>query len=83
MGVHGKEESKTRAQKRAAGMKKTALFDMVNRNYAATRFGPAGAREEPRRHGDPLVSRPSARPGTILRTASVRAREPGPRDDTT
>jgi hypothetical protein len=30
--VDEKEESKTRAQKRAAGMKKTALFDIVNRN---------------------------------------------------
>jgi hypothetical protein len=31
-GVDGKETSKTRAQQRAAGTKKTALFDMVNRN---------------------------------------------------
>src|SRR5262245_7542298 len=38
-GVDGKEESKTRAQQRAAGTKKTALFDMVNRNDAATRLG--------------------------------------------
>jgi hypothetical protein len=37
MGVDGKEESKTRAQQRAAGTKKTALFDIVNRNDAATR----------------------------------------------
>jgi hypothetical protein len=35
-GVDGKEKSKTRAQQRAAGTKKTALFDMVNRNDAAT-----------------------------------------------
>jgi hypothetical protein len=41
MGADGKETSKTRAQQRAAGMKKTALFDMVNRNYAATRSVPA------------------------------------------
>ena len=41
MGVDGKEKSKTRAQQRAAGTKKTALFDMVNRNYAATRSVPA------------------------------------------
>src|SRR5215475_7467407 len=33
-----KETSKTRAQQRAAGTKKTALFDMVNRNDAATRL---------------------------------------------
>src|SRR5262245_35979137 len=31
VGVNGTEESKTRAQQRAAGTKKTALFDMVNR----------------------------------------------------
>src|SRR5262245_14290806 len=31
-GADGKETSKTRAQKRAAGTKKTALFDIVNRN---------------------------------------------------
>src|SRR5262249_49298442 len=36
-GADGKEDHKTRAQKRAAGTKKTALFDIVNRNYAATR----------------------------------------------
>src|SRR5262245_27543592 len=37
----GKETSKTRAQKCAAGTKKTALFDIVNRNDAATRSSPA------------------------------------------
>src|SRR5262245_5528091 len=38
-GADGKKEtSKTRAQQRAAGTKKTALFDMVNRNDAATRL---------------------------------------------
>jgi hypothetical protein len=31
-GADGKEKSKTRARKRAAGTKKTALFDIVNRN---------------------------------------------------
>src|SRR5262245_14845261 len=35
-GVDGKETSKTRAQQRAAGTKKTALFDIVNRTIAAT-----------------------------------------------
>src|SRR5262245_38411838 len=40
-GVDGKERSKTRAQQRAAGTKKTALFDIVNRNIAATRSAPA------------------------------------------
>src|SRR5262245_60657456 len=40
-GVDGTEESKTRAQQRAAGTKKTALFDIVNRNNAATRLVPA------------------------------------------
>src|SRR5262245_64802829 len=44
MGADGKEKSKTRAQQRAAGTKKTALFDIVNRNYAATRPGPRRAR---------------------------------------
>src|SRR5262249_60937471 len=37
VGVDGTETSKTRAQQRAAGTKKTALFDIVNMNYAATR----------------------------------------------
>src|SRR5215468_10973800 len=37
VGVDGTETSKTRAQQRAAGTKKTALFDIVNRNDAATR----------------------------------------------
>src|SRR5215510_4086210 len=41
VGVDGTETSKTRAQQRAAGTKKTALFDMVNRNNAATRSVPA------------------------------------------
>jgi hypothetical protein len=41
MGADGKEKSKTRAQQRAAGTKKTALFDMVNRNCAATHSVPA------------------------------------------
>src|SRR5262249_16213493 len=40
-GVDGTEKSKTRAQQRAAGTKKTALLDMVNRNIAATRSVPA------------------------------------------
>src|SRR5215471_6702199 len=37
MGWMEKRKSKTRAQKCAAGTKKIALFDMVNRNDAATR----------------------------------------------
>src|SRR5262245_2692767 len=37
----GRMDSKTRAQQRAAGTKKTALFDIVNRNIAATRSAPA------------------------------------------
>src|SRR5262249_13063823 len=41
MGVDGKETSKTPARKRAAGTKKTALFDIVNRNIAAMRLVPA------------------------------------------
>jgi hypothetical protein len=47
-GADGKETSKTRAQQRAAGTKKTALFDIVNRNYAATRSGPGRARASAR-----------------------------------
>src|SRR5215831_18621108 len=49
-GVDGKETSKTRAQKRAAGTKKAALFDIVNRTIAATRSGPRRACEQPRHH---------------------------------
>src|SRR5262245_20978181 len=44
MGWMEKRKSKTRAQKCAAGTKKTALFDMVNRNDAATRPVPPSAR---------------------------------------
>src|SRR5262249_261969 len=40
MGVDGTETSKTWAQQRAAGTKKTALFDIVNRNDAATHSVP-------------------------------------------
>src|SRR5262245_4170038 len=43
MGVDGKRKSKTRAQQRAAGTKKTALFDIVNRTIAATRPVPPSA----------------------------------------
>ena len=41
MGWMEQRKSKTRAQQRAAGTKKTALFDIVNRNNAATRSVPA------------------------------------------
>src|SRR5262245_61810511 len=47
-GADGQEKSKTRAQQRAAGTKKTALFDMVNRNDAATRSCPGRARASAR-----------------------------------
>src|SRR5262245_60096768 len=43
-----KRKAKTRAQQRAAGTKKTALFDIVNRNIAATRSVPGRACEKPR-----------------------------------
>jgi hypothetical protein len=74
-----KRKSKTRAQKRAAGTKKTALFDMVNRNYAATRSVPA--ERAPRRVFPTTLSCPgqARASASILRTVSVRAREPGPR----
>src|SRR5262245_3518377 len=45
-GADGKEKSKTRALQRAAGTKKIALFDMVNRNIAATRSVPAERAKE-------------------------------------
>src|SRR5262245_590170 len=64
-GADGKEESKTRAQQRAVGTKKTALFDIVNRNIAATRSVPA-ERAKDRASRTILVSRPSARPGVDL-----------------
>src|SRR5262245_54809210 len=82
-GVDGKETSKTRPQQRAAGTKKTALFDMVNRNIAATRSGPAERAK--RRAVTTTLSCPGqARASApILRTASIRAREPGPRGHTT
>jgi hypothetical protein len=45
IGADGKEKSKTRAQKRAAGTKKTALFDIVNRNVRQrTRSRPSARR---------------------------------------
>jgi hypothetical protein len=64
-GADGKEESKTRAQQRAAGMKKIALFEIVNRNYAATRLGPRQARA-------------SARLATTLSCPGRAKRDPGP-----
>src|SRR5262245_60952719 len=64
MGWMEQRKSKTRARKRAAGTKKTALFDIVNRNDAATRLGPHRARATPRRDGNlscPGQARASAR----------------------
>ena len=77
-GADGKETSKTRAQQRAAGTKKTALFDMVNRNIAATRWVPA--ERAPRCVSTTTLSCPGqARASApILRAVSIRAREPGP-----
>src|SRR5262245_11367224 len=70
MGVDGKETSKTRAQQRAAGTKKTALFDMVNRNIAATLSFPAeralGRARPPRgRRWEPARGR-SRGPWTVI-----------------
>jgi hypothetical protein len=81
-GVDGKEDSKTRARKRAAGTKKTALFDIVNRNDAATRPVPR-AREGACRHAPPSCPGQARASASILGTVSIRAREPGPRGDTT
>src|SRR5262245_26366231 len=79
MGVDGTETSKTWAQQRAAGTKKTALFDIVNRNDAATRSGPRRAHEGARRHA-PFSCPGQARvPAPPLCTVLLRAREPGPR----
>jgi hypothetical protein len=59
VGVDGKETSKTRAQKRAAGTKKTALFDIVKmRRRAANR---ATARASRSRRRQRTRSRPRAR----------------------
>src|SRR5262245_55211281 len=75
MGVDGKEESTTRAQQRAAGTKKTALFDMVNRNDAATRLGPPPSVRLGAPSRQPLVSRPSARLGAdFVHGVDTRAR---------
>jgi hypothetical protein len=67
MGVDGTETSKTRAQQRAAGTKKPALFDMVNRKVAV------GVRTTaPNRiSANALVSRPSARLGAPSRQTLV------------
>src|SRR5262245_36115060 len=83
MGWMEKRKSKTRAQQRAAGTKKTALFDIVNRNIAATARS-RRARAPPRRHDNPLVSRPSARLGAgFVHGVDTRARAgtQGPRDE--
>jgi hypothetical protein len=83
MGAEGKEKSETRAQQRAAGTKKTALFDMVNRNIAATRSVPA--ERAPRRAFTATLSCPgqARAPAPILSIVSVRAREPGPKGHST
>ena len=57
IGVDGKEDNKTRAQKRAAGTKKTALFDIVNRKVAVGVPSTAPNRVS----GNALVSRTSER----------------------
>ena len=77
----GKETSKTRAQKCAAGTKKTALFDIVNRNDAATRSSPA---ERVHRCAVTANSRvpASARLGADF-AHGVCTRAPGPRGNTT
>src|SRR5262245_1272625 len=83
MGWMEQRKSKTRAQQRAAGTKKTALFDIVNRNIAATRLGPRRARASVRHPDNALVSRPSARPGADLAhgiDTRARAGTQGPRD---
>src|SRR5262249_29125072 len=80
VGGDGTEPSKTRAQQRAAGTKKTALFDMVNRNIAATRPGPPPSARTAASPDDPLVSCPSACLGAdfCARCRYARAsRDPG------
>jgi hypothetical protein len=66
---------RTRVQQRAAGTKKTALFDIVNRKGADGVLLTAVDRIS----GNALVSRPSARLGAPFCTRCRFAREPGPR----
>src|SRR5262245_1449125 len=73
MGADGKEKSKTRAQQRAAGTKKTALFDIVNRNIAATRSVPA---ERATSRALPTIL---SCPGQARASAPIFARGVGPR----
>src|SRR5262245_18546790 len=78
MGADGKERSKTRAQQRAAGTKKTALFDIVNRNIAATRSVPAErAPAAPCQYGERVVVLDPASRGVYPRAA--RNADPGAR----
>jgi hypothetical protein len=69
--VDGTEDNKTRAQQRAAGTKKTALFDIVNRKVAVGVLSKAPNRVS----GNALVSRPSARLGAPLCAPCWYARE--------
>src|SRR5262245_37630612 len=70
-GADGKETSKTRAQQRAAGTKKTVLFDIVNRKVAVGVLPTAPNRVS----GNALVSRPSARLGAPFFVRCWFARE--------
>src|SRR5262245_25668337 len=70
-GADGKEASKTRAQQRAAGAKKTALFDIVNRNAAATRPVPA------ERAKSRVITATSRVPGSRARLGARASRDPG------
>src|SRR5262245_32611119 len=78
-GVDGTEKSKTRAQQRAVGTKKIALFDIVNRNIAATRSDPRRACEQPRHHGNSRVpaKRAPRRRFCARRRYARASRDPG------
>jgi hypothetical protein len=78
-GADGKEKSKTRAPQRAAGTKKTALFDIVNRNYAATRPVPAErAKERAVTHHPRVPAKRAPRRRSRARCRYARAsRDPG------
>jgi hypothetical protein len=81
MGWMEQRQAEPGRSKRAAGTKKTALFDIVNRNYAATR--PVPAERAKSRVSSRRPSRVPAKRAPRRRFCARRAREPGPRGHTT
>src|SRR5262245_19036533 len=79
LGWMEKRQAKPRAQQRAVGTKKTALFDIVNRNYAATRSVPAERAKNrarfspgPRKSCRVGIARDSASPASLVRAQCPR-----------